>query len=357
MEPAVRAARPQDLPSYVALLEEAARRLWKRDVRQWKPGSQRARMAWLESLVAQGALLRVDDAQGPLGGAILTRAATPEWAGVPGDAFFAHGLVVATRAEGRGLGARLLARLAELARREGAELLRLDCVEENARLRAFYRDLGFRERERVQVEGVTLRRFEQRLAAGPLRAPALPLAEPVPRIPPPPRRTARPLPPYRHLPGRTPHPVRSPAGHARGAAEPVLADLEPARLHASGLFRYGADLFDAAYWWEAHEAWEAIWAARGRWGPEARAMQGLIWLAAACLKRFLGSPAVAERLAERGLAALGPRPAGLPTLDVRTLAEQVRLFVAREDARPPCIPLGDDAGPARPPRADGAECR
>ncbi|MDX1648538.1 MAG: DUF309 domain-containing protein, partial [Myxococcota bacterium] len=189
----------------------------------------------------------------------------------------------------------------------------------------------------------------------PLAGAPLPLAEPVPRIPPPPRRSAGPLPPYRYLPGRAPHPVRDPRGHARGAREPDLADLDPGRIDRAEAFRRGADLFDAAFWWEAHEAWEAVWVALGRRGPQADALRGLVQVAAGCLKRFLGEGATAARLAERGLGALGARPPGLPSLDGSALAEAARAYVASPDARPPVIRLTHDpAGeaPAAPP-----ECR
>jgi hypothetical protein len=46
----------------------------------------------------------------------------------------------------------------------------------------------------------------------------------------------------------------------------------------------GVALFEAGYYWEAHEAWEALWHAEGRGGPTADVLKGLIKLAAAGLK-------------------------------------------------------------------------
>ena len=221
---ALRAPPPEALPAYLELLEEAGARWWARGVWQWEPGSQRAQETHLARLLTRGVLLLASDAAGPAAGGILTRAPSAEWEGASGEALYAHKLAVATRLEGRGVGARLLARMAQLAQREGATFLRLDCWDGNARLRAFYRDAGMAEREAVPAHGTMVRRLEMRLATGPPAGDPLPLAEPVPRIPPPPRRTAEPLPPYRYVPGRAPHPVRHAQGHARGVPEPAVAD-------------------------------------------------------------------------------------------------------------------------------------
>ena len=61
---------------------------------------------------------------------------------------------------------------------------------------------------------------------------------------------------------------------------PIVADgwaLSPAYLR-------GVELFNAGYYWEAHESWEALWHAHGRRGPTAGVLQGLIKLAAAGVK-------------------------------------------------------------------------
>ncbi|WP_291424830.1 DUF309 domain-containing protein [Deinococcus sp.] len=48
--------------------------------------------------------------------------------------------------------------------------------------------------------------------------------------------------------------------------------------------RRGAQLFNAGQWWEAHEAWEEVWARSG--GQERHFVQALILLAAALHKRW-----------------------------------------------------------------------
>ena len=91
-------------------------------------------------------------------------------------------------------------------------------------------------------------------------------------------------PPYAFIPGGPwPHPF-SEKGHAYGtrgrSADPIGGDGWP----TSADFRLGVALFNAGYYWEAHEAWEGLWHAHGRRGSTADLLKGLIKLAAAGVK-------------------------------------------------------------------------
>jgi predicted metal-dependent hydrolase len=52
----------------------------------------------------------------------------------------------------------------------------------------------------------------------------------------------------------------------------------------------GVRLFNAGYYWEAHEAWEGLWLAQRRVGPTADVLKALIKLAAAGVKVRQGQP-------------------------------------------------------------------
>jgi hypothetical protein len=52
----------------------------------------------------------------------------------------------------------------------------------------------------------------------------------------------------------------------------------------SPLFLRGVALFNAGYYWEAHEIWEGLWHAHGRRGQIAEVIKALIKLAAAGVK-------------------------------------------------------------------------
>jgi hypothetical protein len=118
------------------------------------------------------------------------------------------------------------------------------------------------------------------------------------------------LPPYAFVPGGPwPHPTRSPDGHSFGGRR---GDAGVAPLLE------GIALFNAGYYWEAHEAWESHWHALGRRGAEADLVKGLIKLAAAGVKVRERQPhgvvthaTRAAALFERVRNERGPRCEGL----------------------------------------------
>ncbi|HMB05003.1 MAG TPA: DUF309 domain-containing protein [Isosphaeraceae bacterium] len=94
-----------------------------------------------------------------------------------------------------------------------------------------------------------------------------------------------PFPPYAFVPGGPwPHPTGSPEGHSARRVERAAGPILPEDGPGSALYRRGAALFNAGYYWEAHEAWEALWHAHGRRGATADLLKGLIKLAAAGVK-------------------------------------------------------------------------
>jgi hypothetical protein len=114
------------------------------------------------------------------------------------------------------------------------------------------------------------------------------------------------LPPYSYVPGGPwPHPNRTKQNRAeadKGASALAFQDVA-----TSPMFRRGVQLFDAGYYWEAHEAWEGLWHAAGRRGATADVLRGLIKLAAAGIKvrerREAGVRTHARRAAECFAAA------------------------------------------------------
>ena len=135
------------------------------------------------------------------------------------------------------------------------------------------------------------------------------------------------LPPYAYVSGHDlPHPVTNPAGHLYAAAdsghhhEPPISSATLAALPTEPTdFRralaallakntdwlYALDLFNAGFYWEAHEAWEGFWHALGRTTPAAMFVQGLIRLAAACVKIREGKPAGVKSHTQRARELIG----------------------------------------------------
>jgi uncharacterized protein len=152
-------------------------------------------------------------------------------------------------------------------------------------------------------------------------------------------RKPEPLPPYAFVPGGPwPHPTRSPAGHLFGREEPPAPPILDDDWESSSAYLSGIALFNAGYYWEAHEAWESLWHAHGRRGPTAEVLQALIKLAAAGVKVREGRPAGvrthasrAAALFERACREEGPHLLGL---DLEEWAARARWLSEHPPADP-----------------------
>ena len=120
--------------------------------------------------------------------------------------------------------------------------------------------------------------------------------DPVPRYCP-----ERELPGHAYTPGRGPHPSTSAADPE---PPPSSWDGDEHSLGAQPGYRWGVDLYNHGYYWEAHESWEALWNQATRDTVVRTFLQGLIQCAAAALKATMGQPAACRGIAERGLAKL-----------------------------------------------------
>ncbi len=85
-----------------------------------------------------------------------------------------------------------------------------------------------------------------------------------------------------------------------------MKSFDPDNWHSCQEYLYGIDLFNHGYWWEAHEALEAVWVAAGRRTNTGLFVQGLIQVAVAHLKEFQGFHDVATRMAQSGLQKMMP---------------------------------------------------
>ena len=98
----------------------------------------------------------------------------------------------------------------------------------------------------------------------------------------------------------------------------------------------GAHLFNAGEWWEAHEAWEAVWATST--GPERAFVQALILLAAALHKRWHHG-SLAHRNFYKAEKYLGTLPDEYGGVDLRTLRREV-WDALHEPGQRPQLPIG-----------------
>lgn len=153
----------------------------------------------------------------------------------------------------------------------------------------------------------------------------------------------RSFPAYAYVPGQHAHPTGDPAGHSyRETPEPPAAYFAPREWETNEEYLFGADLYNAGYLWEAHEAWESLWHAAKHDALQAEFLQGLIQCAAAALKVRMHQPAGVVKLATHGLGRLervAEQARGdFMGLDVREFVDAFRAFALSapidHDARP-----------------------
>lgn len=114
----------------------------------------------------------------------------------------------------------------------------------------------------------------------------------------------RPFPAYRFIQGVTPHPVLDPKGHSYGRREQSLPFSPPEAWRENDEYLFGCDLYNFNYWWEAHEAWEAVWKTTGRTDATGQFLQGLIQISAGMIKWWIGNEGGMRRLLNVGVERL-----------------------------------------------------
>ena len=116
---------------------------------------------------------------------------------------------------------------------------------------------------------------------------------------------------------------------------PDLAPEERRRLLLEGI-----DLFNAARFYEAHEAWETVW--RSTTPEPKELLQGLIQVAVAMVHhRDRGRPAVARRVLTKGrrrLAAFTPATLGLDLGELLASVDRWQRWLVDGDGGPPPLP-------------------
>ena len=137
----------------------------------------------------------------------------------------------------------------------------------------------------------------------------------------------RDFPTYRFIPGQTPHPRRHPKGHSFRQPEPRPLPFRHDEWSASEDYLHAVDLYNFAYWWEAHEVFEGLWHACGRTTVAGNFFQALIQFAGANIKQALGNEAATRNLARNGLLRLQHTPDPYMGIDTATFAQDITLWV------------------------------
>jgi GNAT superfamily N-acetyltransferase len=160
------ASKRDDADAVYALIMEASAWLKRRGIAQWDPPFPRE---LFDQCIARGEVRLLRDEMGSLLGTINLAHSPPPY--VPTvqaspQRWYLSRLVVSRARVGQGIGVTMLRLAEDEARAAGVGWLGLDCLTDNARLRRYYRDAGWRERGTARTFGADLTLFERVLASG-----------------------------------------------------------------------------------------------------------------------------------------------------------------------------------------------
>lgn len=140
-----------------------------------------------------------------------------------------------------------------------------------------------------------------------------------------------PFPDQRHVPGQTSRPTASPAFDAAQSAPIYTLDRQ---WRENATYLYGVALYNAGFFWEAHEVWEAVWMRAAGNSRERLLLQGLIQLSNGCLKVVMDRRPAARRLldiAHDKLTEASHGGAETMGVELEPLASAIRAFAELVD--------------------------
>ncbi len=157
-------ASAPDLPLLLEILDDAARWLISKGIRQWNSPPSPEACTLVEREIAGGRVFLVRLPGAPEAVATFR----VEWAGAPlwpeeKNAGYLYTLALRPNYVGLGLGKSIVHWVDNYFRAVGKEWFRLDCIASNDRLRRWYEELGFRYCSTTIVDAYALALYEKEL--------------------------------------------------------------------------------------------------------------------------------------------------------------------------------------------------
>lgn len=122
-----------------------------------------------------------------------------------------------------------------------------------------------------------------------------------------------------------------PGKGVRFSVEPLFAPYDVGELSSDGaahnvVFLYGVDLFNSGYYWEAHEAWEAVWHKEGNLSVK-RTIQGLIQITAGFVKAHQENQSGVQQLWGAAVEKISLEILDRLGISCRTLLQEVQIVL------------------------------
>lgn len=138
--------------------------------------------------------------------------------------------------------------------------------------------------------------------------------------------------PYSQRP--LPEQVYAPGLSMRPETAPPLAPWKPSAWRELADWLYGIDLYNHGYFWESHEAWEALWQSTPKTQEPGLLLRGLIQAAACLLKLREGNARGVKLLGPRSLETLAKLESHkLMGLEIFSWREELRIFLDEPELR------------------------
>lgn len=154
-----------DLSIILAILDDAARWLIAKGIRQWDSPPPADLAEFLKREVQAERVYLVDLLDQPA--TATFRLTTSDWSRWQDDgrdnALYVYSLAVRSTHHGHGLGTNILSWIKRTAQAQGRVAVRLDCWTKNDNLKQYYARLGFQHRGDVEDAGYPLSLYEIRL--------------------------------------------------------------------------------------------------------------------------------------------------------------------------------------------------
>jgi GNAT superfamily N-acetyltransferase len=155
----VRRAHLADADTVAGLLDEAT--VWVNELgfSQWPLPFPRDELA---GAIGRGEVYVVEAEDGEAVGTVTILLDDPVyWPDSPPDALYVHKFAVRRDRAGRGIGAAIVEWANAEAAEAGRDFLRLDCLGDNAGIRAYYEDLGFEHCGDLVLGGLNMSLYER----------------------------------------------------------------------------------------------------------------------------------------------------------------------------------------------------
>ena len=152
----------ESLDSFISLLDEAGKWLWKKGIKQWSPDLHRKNSLSLLNLVNHGHLILAYQENILIGGCILSEIVPEMWTDGD-DSLFLSSLVVDRAAAGQGVGEQIIQFCLQVVSEYKKSFIRLDCWDGNAFLKSYYQKAGFRMLNAVREKDYWVRLFEKHI--------------------------------------------------------------------------------------------------------------------------------------------------------------------------------------------------